>query len=167
VIRIVVPYAGARGKTRLGDAREDLSHAMLEAVLAAANEVGATWVVSPDPVERATWIPDPGGGQGAAVEAALAEIGPGPVLIVNSDLPSATADDLRALYDAIPEGGMAIAEARDGTTNALGLSDTSLFAPLYGPGSAERFRAHAEQFVDVIRAGLRDDVDTPADLATA
>jgi hypothetical protein len=116
---------------------------MLEAVLAAANTVGPTWVVSPERVEGATWIPDPGGGQGAAV------------------------DDRRALHDAIPEGGMAIAEARDGTTNALGLSDVSLFAPLYGPGSAERFRAHTEHAADVVRAGLRDDVDTPADLATA
>ena len=73
----------------------------------------------------------------------------------------------RALEEAIPARGAAIAAARDGTTNALGLSDTTLFAPLYGPGSAERFRAHAEQAVDVVRAGLRDDVDTPADLATA
>ena len=167
MIRIVVPYAGARGKTRLGDAREELSRAMLEAVLAAANTVGPTWVVSPEPVEGATWIPDPGGGQGAAVEGALAEIGPGPVLIVNSDLPSVTSDDLHALFEAIPEGGLALAAARDGTTNALGLSDTSIFAPLYGPGSAARFRAHAKHAVDVIRAGLRDDVDTPADLATA
>jgi len=167
VIRIVVPHAGVHGKTRLGDAREELSRAMLEAVLAAANKVGPTWVVSPDPVEGVTWIPDPGCGQGAAVEAALREIGPGPVLIVNSDLPSVTADDLRALQEAIPEDGVAVAAARDGTTNALGLSDTSLFAPLYGPGSAERFRAHARHAVDVIRPGLRDDVDTPADLATA
>jgi 2-phospho-L-lactate/phosphoenolpyruvate guanylyltransferase len=167
VIRIVVPYAGPRGKTRLGDAREELSRAMLETVLAAAGSVGRTWVVSPDPVEGATWIRDPGGGQGAAVEAALREIGPGPVLIVNSDLPSVSADDLRALYEAVPERGIAIAPARDGTTNALGLSDTTLFAPLYGPGSAERFRAHADRVVDVVCAGLRDDVDTPADLATA
>ena len=167
MIRIVVPYAGAHGKTRLGDAREELSRAMLEAVLAAANKVGPTWVVSPEPIEGATWIPDPGGGQGPAVEAALREIGPGPVLIVNSDLPSVTADDLRALQDAIPEQGLAIAAALDGTTNALGLSDASLFAPLYGPGSAERFRALAAHAVDVVRAGLRDDVDTPADLATA
>ena len=114
---------------------------MLEAVLAAAVSVGRTWVVSPDPVDGAIWIPDPGGGQGTAVEAALREIGPGPALIVNSDLPSVTADDLRALHDAIPERGIAIAPARDGTTNALGLSSTTFFAPLYGPGSAARFRS--------------------------
>ena len=167
VIRTVIPYAGAGGKTRLGDAREELSRAMLEKVLAAAGSVGPTWVVSPDPVEGAAWIPDPGGGQGAAVEAALREIAPGPVLIVNSDLPSLSADDLHALYEAIPARGIAIAPASDGTTNGLGLSDTTLFAPLYGPGSAARFRAHAEQAVDVVRPGLRDDVDTPADLATA
>jgi 2-phospho-L-lactate/phosphoenolpyruvate guanylyltransferase len=167
VIRVVIPYAGARGKTRLGDAREELSRAMLDQVLAAAGSVGRTWVVSPDPVEGATWIPDPGGGQAAAVEAALREIGPGPVLIVNSDLPSVSAADLHVLFEAIPQRGIAIAPARDGTTNALGLSDTALFAPLYGPGSAARFRAHAEHAVDVVRPGLRDDVDTPADVATA
>jgi 2-phospho-L-lactate guanylyltransferase len=167
LIRIVIPYAGSHGKTRLGDARDKLSAAMLGNVLAVSSSVGRTWVVSPDPVEGAEWIRDPGGGQGAAVEAALREIGPGPVLVVNSDLPSVTADDLRALHDAIPERGIALAPARDGTTNALGLSDTPLFAPLYGPGSAARFRAHAEHAVDVVRPGLRDDVDTPADLATA
>ena len=140
---------------------------MLGHVLATARSVGRTWVVSPEPVAGAEWIPDPGGGQGAAVDAALRELGPGPVLVVNSDLPAVTGDDLRALHDAIPEGGIAIAPARDGTTNALGLADTNLFAPLYGPGSAARFRAHAEHAVDVVRPGLRDDVDTPADVVTA
>ena len=164
MIRIVVPYAGSRGKTRLGAKRAELSAAMLADVLAVATSVGETWVVSPEPVDGATWVLDPGGGQGAAVEAALREIGPGPVLVVNSDLPTLTADDLRALDDAIPEHGIAIAPAGDGTTNALGLSDTSLFAPLYGPGSAARFRAHVEQVADVNRPRLRDDVDTPADL---
>ena len=140
---------------------------MLEKVLAVARSVGRSWIVSPDPVEGADWIPDPGGGQGAAVEAALRRIGPGPVLVVNSDLPSVTADDLHALHEAIPEHGISLAPARDGTTNALGLSDTTLFAPLYGPGSAARFRAHAEHAVDVVRSGLRDDVDTVADLVNA
>ena len=140
---------------------------MLGHVVAAATSVGRTWVVSPEPVAGAEWVPDPGGGQGAAVEAALREIGPGPVLVVNSDLPSLTAEDLQALAAATPEQGIAVAPAADGTTNALGLSDAGLFAPLYGPGSAERFRAHAEHAVDVIRPGLRDDVDTPSDVVSA
>jgi 2-phospho-L-lactate guanylyltransferase len=161
LIRIVVPHSGSRGKTRLGHAREELSLAMLADVLAVATGVGRTWVVSPDPVAGATWIPDPGGGQGAAVEAALRVMGAGPALVVNSDLPCVTADDLLALASATSP---AIAPAEDGTTNALGLPDALLFAPLYGPGSAERFRAHFEHSVSVDRPGLRDDVDTLADL---
>jgi 2-phospho-L-lactate guanylyltransferase len=171
VIRTVVPYAGAGGKTRLelspGE-REELSLAMLADVIAAATSAGRAWVVSPEPVSGADWIPDPGGGQGAAVQAALLEIEPGPVLVVNADLPSLTAEDLLALAAATPPQGIAIAAAEDGTTNALGLSGTTLFAPLYGEDSAARFRSHAEQaghaVVDVIRPGLRDDVDTLADL---
>jgi len=171
VIRIVVPYAGPGGKTRLelspGE-REELSLAMLGDVIAATTSVGRTWVVSPEPVTGADWIPDPGGGQGAAVEAALLELEPGAVLVVNADLPSLTADDLLALTAATPDQGIAIAAAKDGTTNALGLSDTMLFAPLYGEDSAARFRSHAERaghaVVDVIRPGLREDVDTLADL---
>ena len=51
-----------------------------------------------------------------------------------ADLPSLAADDLQALEAATPEPGIAIAAAADGTTNALGLSDMTLFAPLYGSG---------------------------------
>ena len=129
---------------------------MLDDVLAAASVVG-------DVV-----LADDGGGQGPAVEAALRRVQPGPVLVVNADLPSLTADDLLALAAATPDQGIAIAAAEDGTTNALGLSDTTLFAPLYGEDSAARFRSHAEHaghaVVDVIRPGLTDDVDTLADL---
>lgn len=163
-MRVVIPHAGASGKTRLElspSAREELTSAMLADVLAAATSVGRTWVVSPDPVRGATWIPDPGGGQGAAVEAALRKLGAGAVLVVNSDLPCVTPSDLQALAST---NGIAIAAAADGTTNALGLSDAALFAPLYGPGSAARFRRLAEPVIEVDRPGLRDDVDTLADL---
>ena len=58
--------------------------------------------------------------------------------------------------------------ADDGTTNALGLARAELFAPLYGPGSAERFRAHAEglrvDFVEASIPTLIEDVDEPDDL---
>jgi hypothetical protein len=63
----------------------------------------------------------------------------------------------------VPPGGIAIVEARDGTTNALGLSSPRLFADLYGPGSAARFRAHAPS-TSVAIPNLVDDVDTLEDL---
>jgi 2-phospho-L-lactate guanylyltransferase len=173
-MRVVIPHAGSSGKTRLEldpSAREELSRAMLADVLAAAVEIGATWVVTPDPVAAeeareagATVVSDPGGGQGAAVEAGLAQAGTGPVLVVNSDLPALSGADLRALAEATPASGIAVASAEDGTTNALGLSDATLFAPLYGPGSAARFLAHAVTGVSVTRPGLRDDADSLADL---
>ena len=90
------------------------------------------------------------------------------MLVVNSDLPSLSAADLRALAEATPASGIAVAAAEDGTTNALGLSDATMFAPLYGAESAARFRAHAADLgltaVSVTRPGLRDDADALADL---
>jgi 2-phospho-L-lactate/phosphoenolpyruvate guanylyltransferase len=178
-MRVVIPHAGPAGKTRLElsrSAREELSRAMLVDVLAAAVDIGTTWVVTPDSAAGAAAreagaavLPDRGGGQGAAVEAALSQAGAGPVLVVNSDLPSVIAADLRALAEATPTSGIAVAAAEDGTTNALGLSAATMFAPLYGEGSAARFRAHAARSgfaaVSVTRPGLRDDADELADLA--
>ena len=59
------------------------------------------------------------------------------MLVVNADLPCAKARDLLTLLGALPEGGIALVEAADGTTNALALAAPHLFAPLYGPGSAD------------------------------
>lgn len=129
---------------------------MLEDVLAACRVVGETIVA------------DAESGQGEAVQEALAGLD-GVVAIVNADLPCLTPDDLRVLLDRVPETGIAIAPATDGTTNALALSEPTLFAPLYGPGSAEEFRSHASQLgvesVLVLQPNLADDVDTLEDLA--
>ena len=88
----------------------------------------------------------------------------GVALVVNADLPCAEPSDLLALACAVPAGGMALVEASDGTTNALGLARPDLFAPLYGPGSAARFRAHAASLgaeaVAVDLPNLLADVDT-------
>jgi len=108
-------------------------------------------------------IADGVGGQGAAVAAALAELPDEPVLVVNADLPCATPRDLLTLLGAVPEGGLALVEAADGTTNALALATPVLFKPVYGPGSAERFAALAPSRVLEI-PNLADDVDTLADL---
>lgn len=172
---IVVPFRGPGGKQRLAavteEARAAIAQAMLADVLDACVASAPTVVVTNDAAARdlaeelgARVVGDPGGGQGAAVSSALAALGQGVALIVNADLPCAEPADLLALACAVPAGGMALVEASDGTTNALGLARPDLFAPLYGPGSAARFRAHAASLgaeaVAVDLANLRTDVDT-------
>jgi 2-phospho-L-lactate guanylyltransferase len=175
---IVVPFRGADGKQRLGslpdDERRALALAMLADVLAACRGVGTTAVVTADEEaariagdHEAQVVGDPGSGQSAAVEAGLRGV-VGPVLVVNADVPCVLPQDLRSLEAATPEHGLAYVAASDGTTNALGLSAATLFAPLYGPGSAERFRLHAHTMgAEVVPAAipnLADDVDSIADL---
>ena len=144
---VVVPFRSSDPKRRLGEHRASLAAAMLADVLAAAEPVGAVLVVAEEPVEGATHVPDPHRGQGAAVEAgldaAVAAGTPAPYLVVNADLPCATTRDLLALAGAVPDGGLALAAAADGTTNALALADAATFEPVYGPGSAGRFLALA------------------------
>jgi 2-phospho-L-lactate guanylyltransferase len=174
VATVVVPFRGSDPKRRLepiSDAdRLRIAEAMLEDVLEAARAVGRGFVVAldeqtlPEDVERVT---DPRHGQGAAVRAALDAAvsagSPAPFLVVNADLPCVTARDLLALAGAIPEHGLALAPAADGTTNALGLSNERLFTPLYGPGSAERYAALGPSRL-VEAPNLVDDVDTIDDL---
>jgi 2-phospho-L-lactate guanylyltransferase len=173
-VLVVIPFR-AGGKSRLPDElRVDVALAMLGDVVEAALEVGQTRVVTDDPAGRliaadlgAEPVDDPGGGQGAAVAAALEDAG-GICLVVNADLPRARPSDLGAL--AVPPrlGAIAIVEARDGTTNALGLPYARVFQPLYGPGSARRFRRHAAA-IELRAEGLAlpnlvEDVDTLTDL---
>jgi 2-phospho-L-lactate guanylyltransferase len=179
VTTVVIPFAGVEGKTRLHASRRlrrELSLAMLGDVLAAAFAVGAARVVTSDSEGAAlardggaVVVDDPGAGQGPAVQAALEGLAPpGAILIVNADLPCVLPADLRTLEAATPAGGIALAEAFDGTTNALSISAPEVFAPLYGPGSAVRLRSHVEslglQSVSVDVPNLADDVDTLEDL---
>jgi 2-phospho-L-lactate/phosphoenolpyruvate guanylyltransferase len=179
VTTIVIPFAGAEGKTRLHASRRvrrALAHAMFCDVLAACAAVGETRVVTPDEDAAAAArdagaiaVPDPGGGQGAAVQAGLEGVGIGGILVVNADLPCVVPHDLRSLLAATPAGCLALVEALDATTNALSLPSAEAFAPLYGPASSDRFRAHAASLgleaVSVALPNLADDVDTMEDLA--
>jgi len=178
VATVVIPFAGAEGKTRLHPSRRirrALAKAMFCDVLAAGIAVGRTRVVTPDEegaeaaVEAgAEAVADPGGGQGAAVRAGLEDVGPGAILVVNADVPCVVPHDLRSLLAATPTGGVALVEALDGTTNALSLPAADVFEPLFGPSSADRFLAHAVSLgldaVSVALPNLADDVDTMEDL---
>jgi 2-phospho-L-lactate guanylyltransferase len=159
---VVVPFRGENAKARLRplpeEARAALAEAMLADVLAACEPVagaGATIVAQE-------------ADQGEAVGSALRRVDAGPILVVNADLPCAKPRDLLTLLGALPDGGLALVEAPDGTTNALALAAPYLFAPLYGPSSAERFIARAARLGALATKAeipnLADDVDTIADL---
>ena len=158
---IVIPYRGD-AKRRLPSAiRAAAAVAMLGDVVEAALVVGRVLVVTDDRAvvpAGAEVVDDPGNGLGSAVAAGLNRV-EGHALVVNADLPCATPDSLRTLAAA----GLALVEAADGTTNALSLPDPRVFAPLYGPRSAERFRAHAP-FATARIPELEIDVDEDADL---
>jgi 2-phospho-L-lactate guanylyltransferase len=171
---VVVPFRGTDPKRRLDPlpepARLQLASAMLADVLAAAAAVGDVVVVAPEEPETdvpALYVRDPKRGQGAAVRDALdASVAAGlapPYLVVNADLPCVTPRDLLALAGSVPAGGLAVAAAGDGTTNALGLARADLFEPVYGPGSAVRFEALGPS-LRVDAPNLVDDVDVPGDL---
>jgi 2-phospho-L-lactate guanylyltransferase len=173
---VVVPFR--EGKSRLSPVRHvrrTLALAMLGDVLAACTLVGEVVVVTGDDDAAALaeelgaeTVRDPGGGQGDAVGAALAERAPEAALVVNADVPCVVPHDVRSLLAATPLSGLALVEAADGTTNALSLPAPVAFAPLYGPGSAARFLQHARtlglEAVSVAIPNLADDVDTLDDL---
>jgi 2-phospho-L-lactate guanylyltransferase len=175
--QIVVPFRGRSGKQRLEaseEARARLSLAMLGDVLAAATAVGRTLVVTGDAEGQALadqlgaeTVAEPGGGQGAAVGAAL-ELVEGTALVINADVPCVVPHDLRTLAGAAELGAIGFVEAEDGTTNALALPEAAHFAPLYGGGSAARFRDHADELgllaISCAIPNLSDDVDTMEDL---
>ena len=176
--QIVVPFRGASGKRRLdvpGEFRSELALAMLGDVLTACVAVGHTLLVTGDDAARtladdlgAGIVDDPGAGQGAAVAAALERVQDGRVLVLNADLPCVVPHDVRTLAGLAELGALGLVEAEDGTTNALALPRPGLFAALYGAGSADRFRAHAEAngviAISAALPNLADDVDTLEDL---
>jgi len=158
---IVIPYRGDAKRRVSPPLRAAVAVAMLGDVVEAALGVGRVVVVTDDASvvpAGAEVVSDPGGGLGEAVAAGIAVV-EGHVLVVNADLPAATTASLQQLASS----GLALVEARDGTTNALSLPDATAFAPLYGPGSAARFRAHAP-FVTVRIPELEADVDADTDL---
>ncbi len=162
---VVVPFR-AGGKSRLpAEIRADLAMAMLGDVLEAAIAYGdRVRLVTGDAAAAAlaaslevAVVGDPGGGQGAAVEAALAGV-TGVCLVLNADLPCVTTEALARLADKAP----AHVPAADGTTNALALPGAGWFDPVYGPGSAARFAAAG--LAAVALPELEYDVDTVSDL---
>lgn len=165
MVTVVVPFRSG-GKSRLPAViRSELSLAMLGDVLDAATTFSArVRLVTDDATAEAMArrigveiVTEPGGGQSAAVAAAVEGL-EGSCVVVNADLPCASPGALARLASL----GLALVPARDGTTNALSLPGPASFEPFYGPGSAARFTAAGFRSVSVPE--LERDVDTMSDL---
>ena len=154
--RIVVPFRGAGAKLRLAPLGErergELALAMLGDVVTACVVVGATTVVTEDAYAAA--LARRARRESRRTTPAAARAPPSPPRSRGSGPGRPGRERRRARASCRTTCGRCSGRRRraasptstaaDGTTNALGLPAAELFAPLYGPGSAERFRAHAE-----------------------
>lgn len=129
------------------------------AVARAAESVGAEALLREDP------------GLNPAIEAAAAEVAPGPedgVLVVLGDVAAASSADLSHLVGAVETPGVALAPSRDGGTSALLRVPRDVIPACFGADSARRHReAAAEAGVpcrELPLASLAIDVDVAADV---
>ena len=179
-VHVLVPVKRLDGaKSRLAGAlapheRAELMLELLHNVVGAVREadVGPITLVTSEPlsVAGATRWDDSGLAWNDALLAAMREVVSEPVAtIVSADLPLLRAEEVRALIDATPARGIAIARATDGGTNAVSMRPSAALKTCFGePRSARRHAELAEQaglahaIVDL--PGLAFDLDTPEDL---
>ena len=111
------------------------------------------------------------GGRMSAATDDVFELGARPLVVLGTDVPTLTASDLRAAFDALEAGhDLVLGPARDGGYYLVGLSRPlpGLFAldpALWGGDRvlAATLAASADAGLDVALLGLRRDLDTPAD----
>lgn len=130
-----------------------------ERMAAAAREAGAEALVRPDP------------GLNATLDAACAELAPGPddgALVVLGDVAGARRAELVELVTALDAPGVAIAPSNDGGTSALLRIPADIVPAGFGPGSAKvHCDAAAREkafFRELFLPSLAVDVDTRDDL---
>jgi 2-phospho-L-lactate guanylyltransferase len=170
-MRVVVPFAAERPKTRLGEVldpteRRTFARAMLQDVVGVVRDAGGEpAVLSTAPVTAELDAPVEVDDRplSEAVNGAIeAEV---PVAVVMSDLALATPRSLRRLFDA--EGDVVVAPGRGAGTNALVVRHPGFRVDYHGAS----FLDHVEA-ARALDAGVREvdsfrlatDVDEPGDL---
>jgi 2-phospho-L-lactate/phosphoenolpyruvate guanylyltransferase len=151
---------------------------MLADVLRATEKWSHKLIVTNDPDAEAVGlafgcalVPDPGEGLNAAVTAgtkAAVQAGCSNLLVLPSDVPMVTSDDVNALF-SYPEQ-VVVAPSGDGGTNALLRRPPGVLAPSFGPGSAALHARRAQDAGLTCRsvelASLVLDIDHYRDLVT-
>jgi len=174
---IIIPIRSFEGMTRLAndltaDQRRRLSRELATRVVRAAEGADLdTAIVTGDAAVR-RWATGMGArvvtesaavGLNGAAAAGIASVSSATWLVVHSDLPAVTTEDLAAAAEDVPKGTV-LAPSHDGGTPLIG-STGNPFPFRYGPGS---FRAHLSAVRGdasiLIRPGLSLDLDRPSDL---
>lgn len=185
---LVVPVKRrAEAKSRLQvpggvDARAELALAFaldtLEAALG-AREVARVVLVTGEPTLREAvaarpkvrLVADPGTGLGGALAAGLAVVRaehPGPAAVLLGDLPALRSRELDAALVAARQWPRSVVPDADGSgTTLLTALDVADLHPRFGPGSRRAHELAGHAPVPRCGPGLRQDVDTAADLAVA
>jgi 2-phospho-L-lactate guanylyltransferase len=186
--RIIVPHRGlAAAKTRLApvldpEERIALAQRLLARVLRVAREGSDDVVVISPAADLEATVADAGArlvvqrgmGLNEGLDQARAEAladGVDTLAVLHGDLPNLSADDVRAMIDALgPAPSVAIAPDRTGRgTNGLALRPPGAIGFHFGIGSLvdhiAAARAAGAEPALVERPGLAFDLDTPEDLA--
>lgn len=188
---VVTAKAFARAKSRLAavldaEARSELAQDMFEHVLGAVQDCpGVTRIVVATDCTRVAEVAGSLGAEtlmdpadpaslGAVVDAAFAHLRADHVergLVLMSDLPRLTSDDVRSMLEALDANDAGLAPDRDRAgTNALSLRLTHALPTCFGHADSlhrhiEALRAHGAAVLQVQRDGLAFDVDDLQDLA--
>ncbi|WP_372593014.1 2-phospho-L-lactate guanylyltransferase [Actinotalea sp.] len=136
-------------------------------VVTAAREVRTAF----DPTARLEWLDDPGTGLEAAIargQEHLVATGAGPAAVLLGDLPALRPAELEAALDVAGSLPRAVVGDAEGTgTTLLTARSAGDLRPHFGRGSLAAHEAAGHLPIDVPGRGLRQDVDTAADLAEA
>lgn len=168
------------GKGRLAEAlgpdvRARLGRELASKTLDTAEQAGLIPIVVAGDDTVAEWsvgrgvpaIPDPGGGlsRAASEGVAWANNAGSPWMVLHTDLPLLTVEELKTADPLLTSGGDLIAPSTDGGTSLIGSTGNLEFA--YGPGS---FRVHLPRLRNptvLAVLGLLHDLDSPGDLESA
>lgn len=180
IVAVVPVKSLSSAKSRLAPYLSDPERERLVLTLAArvVNAIRETGLVAevgvatPDAqvaeIVKANLLPD-GGSLNGAVRSAVAwarSRGAHGLLILPCDLPSVTHEDITAVLSQ--GSGVTIAPTHDGGTGALYLAPPESIPPAFGDGSYARHALSARKrnvpVHEVDREGLRNDLDTGADL---
>jgi len=177
-MRVVVPFAPERPKTRLAPVLDEaeraaFARAMLDDVLSVLSTLDDERRVSVDPLVLSTAPVDceaPVAVDDRPLTAAVddrlpASDGDGPVAVVMADLALATPDALAQLFE--PDADVVIAPGRGGGTNALVVRDPDFRVDYHGASVRDHRALAREAGLSVAHADsfrLATDVDEPEDL---